>query len=377
MKVLFTANIPSPYRTAFFNELGKRCDLTVLYERESDRSRNKAWTGEEAVNYRAVFLKGLTYSEADAFCPGVVKYLDRDFDIIVIALYSSLTGMYAIKHLYSRGRRFILSTDGGIPGSGRGFKEGVKRYFISKASAWMSTGKLCERYLMTYGAKRDLIFRYPFSSVKAADLPDSPPSPSEKAGARERLGITEEKVVLSVGQFIHRKGFDVLEEAVPLMRERYPDTKESTGFYVVGGNASDGGGSEHGPGSRGSRDPLNRRPFAGKEKLRDWYTASDLFVLPTREDIWGLVVNEAMAFGLPVITTDRCGSGLEMINDDNGVIVPVEDRAALADAMGRALSGETSLSPEAALETARRYTLETMADRHMEIFEGFGGLVKG
>lgn len=54
--------------------------------------------------------------------------------------------------------------------------------------------------------------------------------------------------------------------------------------------------------------------------------AADIFVHPTREDIWGLVVNEAMAKGLPVITTDRCVAGLELIkNESVGRIVPVEN----------------------------------------------------
>ena len=49
--------------------------------------------------------------------------------------------------------------------------------------------------------------------------------------------------------------------------------------------------------------------FKTKEQLEDYYRAADLFVLPTREDIWGLVVAEAMAYGLGVITTNRCNAG--------------------------------------------------------------------
>ena len=56
------------------------------------------------------------------------------------------------------------------------------------------------------------------------------------------------------------------------------------------------------------------------------------FVLPTREDVWGLVVGEAMAKGLPVITTNKCLAGLEMIRDgENGFVVAVENVQELAD----------------------------------------------
>lgn len=48
--------------------------------------------------------------------------------------------------------------------------------------------------------------------------------------------------------------------------------------------------------------------FKTKEDLTDCYRVADLFVLPTREDIWGLVVNKIMAVGTPVITTTNYGS---------------------------------------------------------------------
>ena len=53
--------------------------------------------------------------------------------------------------------------------------------------------------------------------------------------------------------------------------------------------------------------------------------ASDLFVLPTREDIWGLVINEAMSFGLPIITTRKCIAGTELITDgENGYLLEAD-----------------------------------------------------
>lgn len=56
MKVLFTLNVPSPYRMEFNNMLGKLCDLTVVYERAYSRDREKSWHDEKkAVNYKEIF----------------------------------------------------------------------------------------------------------------------------------------------------------------------------------------------------------------------------------------------------------------------------------------------------------------------------------
>ena len=65
-------------------------------------------------------------------------------------------------------------------------------------------------------------------------------------------------------------------------------------------------------------------PFMRKDQLKEYFLISDLFILPTKEDIWGLVMNEAMGYGLPVITTDKCIAGVELITDEiNGYIVPI------------------------------------------------------
>ena len=50
--------------------------------------------------------------------------------------------------------------------------------------------------------------------------------------------------------------------------------------------------------------------FKTKKELKDYYIAADVFCLQTRGDVWGLVVNEAMAYGLPIITTDKCVAGM-------------------------------------------------------------------
>ena len=60
-----------------------------------------------------------------------------------------------------------------------------------------------------------------------------------------------------------------------------------------------------------------------KQDLEKEYQSCGMLVLPSRQECWGLVINEAMAYGLPVITTERCVAGLELI--ENGVNGYLED----------------------------------------------------
>ena len=82
-------------------------------------------------------------------------------------------------------------------------------------------------------------------------------------------------------------------------------------------------------------------------------------------------MNEAMAQGLPVVTTNRCLAGLTLVkNGENGYIVPVEDVKATKDAIEKVLEGINSVElGKKSLEKIRDYTIEKMAAEHRDIFK--------
>lgn len=168
-------------------------------------------------------------------------------------------------------------------------------------------------------------------------------------------------MILAVGQFIQRKGFDILMRAAVTLNDE-------VGIYIVGGEPPE----EYIKFK--NRYCLNNVYFAGfktKTELSEYYRAADLFVHPTREDIWGLVINEAMAYSLPVITTDKCVAGVELVETgSNGYIVPGEDVFGLNKAIVNALNNKYIKDIEA-LNMAKmdQYTVNRMADQHMNIFQ--------
>ena len=100
-----------------------------------------------------------------------------------------------------------------------------------------------------------------------------------------------------------------------------------------------------------------------KEKLSEYYKAADIFVLPTREDIWGLVVNEAMAYALPVITTVQCVSGTEMIKPEvTGSLLAVGDENGIV----KKIYSWRKYDRNEVLSTARKYSIEAMAKAHVD-----------
>lgn len=362
MRVLFYTNIPSPYRVSFFNELGKYCDLTVVFETAASTERDDAWKKFEFKNFKGIILKGIRTRVDAAFCPGIIKYLkEKEYDYIVVTQLASLTAVWMVTYMRICGIPYCYEGDGGFVGNTKGFKALIKKYIIGNASFCLSTSEEFDKYCLAYGANK--IYRYSFTSVAEKDVLCCPVEKESKCLQKEKIGIKEEYAIISVGQFIYRKGFDILLEVSRFL-------PGNVGTYIVGGKPTEEYLEIQ---KKWNLQNVHFVDFMSKEELMEYYKASDLFVLPTREDIWGLVINEAMACGLPVVSTQKCIAALEMIqNGGNGYVVPINDVSAVRRAVETILQSEELQNKMScmALKTVReRYTIENMAREHIEIFE--------
>lgn len=364
IKVLFVCNFESPYRIEFWNELTRYCDVTILFSetKEQQLERNSKWFSDKKYKFKAVQLKQTKLIKGKHICFDVVNYLKQDFDLIIFHPYAPVTCMYGICYCIRHKIPYVINADGGFAKSGRGFLEKLKNYLISHAEAYLSTANATDAYLSFYGGELATMHRYTLTTVKEEDILADIIPQKNKRELREKLNIKESKVMISVGNMIPRKGFDLLLEAAV-------DMDHDIGIYIVGGKAPkeyQNYVEEH------RLNNIHFLDFMSKEELREFYYASDVFVLPTREDIWGLVVVEAMTCGLPVITTDRCIAGLELIEEGkNGHIYAVNDVDKLAGLINDFFTSNHDVASmqRATLLKSKDFTIEKMAKDHNLIFE--------
>lgn len=363
LKVLWLTNIPSPYRVDFFNELGKTCKLLVLFEKAYAKDREEGWINHSFLYFKGIFLKGKSVAADKAFCPEVIKIIKKyHFDYIVIANPATPTGILAIVYMKLHKLPYLIEGDGGLPKDGKGIKERFKRHLLKGAKAYFSTSRTHDEYYIGYGVNKELIYRYPFTSVRRSEICYTVPDHDHKELIRRTLGISEKKVMVSVGRVIPVKGFDLILHAARSL-------SSEIGIYIIGGQPN----REYLEFiQEANLTNIHFIDFQSKEALKQYYQMADLFVLPTRGDSWGLVINEAMSNGLPVITTDRCVAGLELVEDNkNGYIVPTENVTMLVERIKRVLEEDdlrVSMA-EYSLRIIRDYTIEAMATRHMEVFK--------
>lgn len=355
-KILFYTNIPVPYRVDFFNELGKYCELTVLFEADHSTERDDSWKKYKFENFRGIIMHGKRTAVDMAFCPEVIKHIRKEnYDHIVVTIMASLTAILAVTWLRLHHIPYMYEGDGGFVHNRSRLRYWLKKYIISNAQLCFSTSRVFDDYCQTYGATKDKIIRYPFSSVWNDDIISAPVSKQQKQELRSELGIEEEHILISVGQMIYRKGFDILLQATSVL-------DSSWGIFLVGGKIT--------PELEkiiveNHLKNIHFVNFVSKKMLWKYYQASDLFVLPTREDPWGLVVNEAVANGLPVITTRQCIAGLELVEEGkNGFLYDCEDVFELKRLLVDIQNCDFTEMSKCAIETAREYTIETMTEAH-------------
>ena len=162
--------------------------------------------------------------------------------------------------------------------------------------------------------------------------------PVDRSAARRELGLSEDaQILISVGALVPRKGFQRVIDCLPALLRKHPKLI----YLVVGGPSPEG--NNH----RELEQQVNRLVlsdhvrFLGSlppERLKWPLSAADLFVLATANEGWANVFLEAMACGLPVISTDVGGNREVICRDQLGSIVPFGDQAALTDAIDAGLS---------------------------------------
>lgn len=203
---------------------------------------------------------------------------------------------------------------------------------LGRAASIFSVSESLRKVALDLGVNEDKV-RVVGNGVDTAKF-----HPVDKQAARAELGLSASApVLISVGGLTERKGFHRVLEVMPRLLAQHPGLQ----FLIVGGASAEGDW-------RGRLETLVAQldlsasvRFLGvldPEHLKMPLSAADVFVLATRNEGWANVFLEAMACGLPVITTDVGGNQEVVCRSSLGTVVPFGDSVALADALEAALS---------------------------------------
>mgnify|MGYP004616153527 CR=1 FL=1 len=364
-KVLILTTVMAPYRVDLFNQLGKSkdIDLTVCFEQIKDAGRNSKWYKKDFKHFKSIVLKKANKSLNFIKCD-FLKMIDCSYDCVIFYEYSTITALLSIIKCKMRNIKYFINCDGSI-NTKDNFKKYIKKFCVSNATACLANGESAKEYFLRYNAKDSRIYMHKFTSFFEFEILKKTLSSEEKRKLKAKLGINHDFIYLSIGSFIYRKGFDLLLKAV---NEFHSD--KNVGFIVIGGGDKKLEYLNYI--SENKISNIEFIDFMDKDKIIEYYDAADIFVFPTREDIWGLVITEAMSRGLPIISTNMCASAVELVDDKNGSIVPSDDYELLKQALERFSKCSYSKIEQMGINSLKKvnlYSIENLAKSHIDVIK--------
>jgi glycosyltransferase involved in cell wall biosynthesis len=360
-RVAFLTNIPAPYRLPFFRELARYCDLLVVFDASSEPNRKWA-SSENGLKFRYSFAKGLQ-----------IRYLRRRSDIgvdeerylqirydILPKLYAFkpsvvVSGEMGVRTLQAAVYCGLTNTPLVIGWEGTPHTEAAvsrirvfaRKLLVSRAQRFLSDGHDSTASLMNYGALPDAIDKdmicidTRFFASEVSNLLQ------QRAYIRSELGL-EGIAFLFVGRFTEAKG---LRKYLEALHRLYNAGVRGWSAVFVGSGPLEGAlrswQFEH------PDVPVLINNFVQQHELPKFYAAADVFVLPTLDDVWGVVALEALVAGLPQLFSPYAGCTSDLLRDERiGRIVDPLKAEELAAALSDYIHNPPSRLPD---ELVRRF----------------------
>ncbi|NET72267.1 MAG: glycosyltransferase family 4 protein [Sphaerospermopsis sp. SIO1G2] len=319
-KVVFYSIIPSPYQRDLFLEISrcKELDLKVYYLEPA--CSDSPWPEKPLQPYEQI-LPGFHLSWGlSRFHFNWHSLSTNQADMIVLNGYMNLTTQIILRMQAKKipcifwGEKMI--------GSSEGMKEKLQKYIaqsLNNCSAIVAIGKQAQQdYQQKFPGKP--VFNIPYYCEISHF--------SRKIPHRPRNPVT----ILFCGQMIVRKGVDILLQAFNNLIQ----TGENAKLLLVGREAELPQLLENLP--QKTLQAIEYVGFQAPENLPQFFYQADLFVLPSRYDGWGVVVNQAIGAGLPVICSDGVGSGYDLVtSSENGDIFTNGNCKALTEVLRKYL----------------------------------------
>jgi 1,2-diacylglycerol 3-alpha-glucosyltransferase len=339
-RLVILTEIIAPYRIPVFNALAAReeVDLHVIFLAETDPGLRQWEIYYDEIRFSYEVLKSYRRRVGGfnvLLTSGVKAALQEAHPQMIVGGGYNYLAMWQAKRWARRSDvPFLLWSESNTADVRRNFPwvEMAKRRFIQSCRGYIVPGRSAAAYLQTFDVASDRVFVAP-NAVDTERFAHGAAQARQHPELRQGLGLPP-RYLLYVGRFVRAKGVLDLLAAYATLPE---GTRREVGLVLAGG------GDE--------LDELVRRSraiqpgvvvfpgFLQRDQLPALYAFAEALVFPTHSDPWGLVVNEAIACGLPVIASDVAGCVADLVHDgENGRVVGAGDIRGLASAMEQLLN---------------------------------------
>lgn len=358
MKILIVFNHPAPYKIRLFNQLAKHFDLEVVFERIKASNRPDAFYSEKDFEFKYQILNKGAFGEENSNTgelKQIIKNRHNEFDLIIMNGYSTLTELRAIRYMNKNKIPFVLYINGGLIKKESSLKKKIKTHYISSAAHFFSPCEQADEYLTYYGADQSKILHYVYSTIYEKDILSAPLNKEEKIALRKELNLPEGDLYISASQFIKRKNNAQLIDCfkdIPATLLLVGEGKQKEKYEQII--------------KENNQHNVIIYPFKKRDDLFTLMRCCDGFITLSSEDIYGHTTNEALAMGLPVLSSNKVVGSRHLIKDGvNGFLVDLSTNSEIIDKINRL----KTLRSIDAINTAKENTVEKMVETTVKIIK--------
>lgn len=334
MKIAFLHNILSPHNVPLFAELSRYQDLNLQLFILAASDPHRPWKNKEHYNFSYTLIPQKPLPLLKQLLPSTfynpkLLALLNDFkpDCIIISGWDQLAYWQAVCY----GKRHhipVLLWSGSTalePSLQRSLTKPLVRWFIKQCAGFIAYGTRSRDYLISLAAPAKNI-TIAYNTINLALF-------TQANTLRQRHSNT--MTVLYYGQLITRKGPLQLLQAWQIVQKAYHKNSHNPPLRLIMiGNGPLQSTLQNYIKDHNLADQVELLPYPGEEKMIPHFAAADLFILPSAEEVWGLVINQAMAAGLPVIATSAAGASADLIQSNrNGLIIDNNQPTTVAQAI--------------------------------------------
>lgn len=315
MKIVLVTNIPNPYRLPLFNEMSRQLTLrgdefTVLFAAEKyDRRKFILDRNEFQFNYAFLSSSVTTMGNEERayFSYGdLTKALKQEQPDVIIASGFSMATMKSWWYGVKNNCRLIIWS-GSVTIKGKGFswlRNLQRRFLIHRATAFVAYGSRAKKYLLLNGARESAVF-IAINTVDTAFFKRETQKLKELNKEKDNL-----KHLTFVGYLSNRKKVEELLNCFRILSEKRTDVV----LDIIGDGSAKDSLMQKAKDDRIVQQVIFHG-FKQKAELPEFLAKSDCFVFQTGFDIWGLVLNEAMAAGLTCVVSPNAGAADDLVID--------------------------------------------------------------
>jgi glycosyltransferase involved in cell wall biosynthesis len=360
LRATFVTIVPSPYQRDLFAALARRDEVELDVRYMEAESPDSPWPAVPLRGYEQV-MPGTWFGLGGARwhfnfpMPDVSRS-----DVVILSSYSSTTGQLLLRRRRLRprllywGERLRRSPSPGL-------RTAAQSTLVAPMGGIAGIVGIGRAATADYSARfpRTRHYCIPYYCDLAAFLAE----PRPPADGRP-------PTFLFCGQMIERKGVDLLLAAFDTLVARGLDIR----LLLVGREAELPRFLAAISGAARAR--IEFAGFQAPEALPPFFARADVFVLPSRHDGWGVVINQALGAGLPIVSSDAAGAGLDLVEEGvNGLRFPAGDGAALARCMETLAQdpGRAAQWGQASRRMAADVSPEAGAERWVQVLRSVAG----